>query len=292
MFITVRRKRIKKKIARIFMRVAVVLTALYFLIAVQLPSQLRGYAYEIYREGAKMQMNIQYRGLNVVEGDYVRVKFQEGDRRFASIVLEASEKFYKPIDEKYGLQTGDKITVIIYHRREELNASFDWPASENAMGAYWAGVIRVVSPCAWIEESDHDRMREIFVRYGPMAHELTHMAVDYITRGNCPRWLTEGLAQLEEYRLAGFQNRPDMPDSVFYSLADMDGHFDELPDQRSAYYESFSVVEYIESVYGEDKLQEILYRLGDGKRIEDAILLVLGKDMETLEQNWRTWSGF
>ncbi len=264
------------------------------LVAVRLPAQVRGYAYEVYREAARANVEFKYRHLPALEGSHVRVIYQQEDRRYAGIVLEAAEKFYRPVAEKYGLKTSRKITVMVYPSKEDLNASFGWPANESAMGVYWVGVIRVLSPASWVEEGDPGYMREVFINSGPMAHELTHLAVDYATRGNCPRWLTEGLAQLEEYRLTGFRfsDQPGAGDGAFYSLAEMDRHFDELPDQALAYRESLSVAEYIDAVYGEDKLLEVLSLLGGGRGIGDSVRKALGVDMAELEQNWRIWSGF
>lgn len=275
------------------MRAAFVLLTFILAAAIKLPSQVRGYSYELYRESARSYMDYQTRGLITLESDHIRVKYQPKDAGYAGMVLEASERFYLPIAEKFGLQSKNRITVLVYPSSEELNASFGWPASENAMGVYWAGVIRVLSPASWVEGADPVEMRDAFSNIGPMAHEMTHLAVDYATRGNCPRWFTEGLAQLEEYHLTGFRFSPgnDSGES-FYSLKDMDRNFDDLPDQALAYRESLSAVEYISSVYGEKKLLAIVNSLGQGKGMGQSLESILGVDIATFEQNWRSWSDF
>ncbi|MFZ5595926.1 MAG: peptidase MA family metallohydrolase [Bacillota bacterium] len=276
------------------LQAALALIVLALAVTARFPAQIRGYAYGLYREAARVQAEYKYRNLSTLEGDHIRVKYQERDSKYAAMVLEASEKFYVPVAEKYGLKTGDKVTVLIYPNKEELNASFGWPSSENAMGVYWAGVIRILSPGAWVEDKSPAEMREDFINLGPMAHELTHLAVDYATRGNCPRWLTEGLAQMEEYHLTGFRfsYRQGESGGEFYSLGEMDRTFDELPDQALAYRESLSAVEYIESVYGEGKLHEIVSLLGSGRSMDQSITIALGVDPGAFEQNWRKWSGF
>lgn len=279
--------------AGFLMRAAFILLAFILAAVIKLPSQVRGYSYELYRESARIYMDYQTRKLATLESDHIKVKYQPKDARYASMVLEASESFYLPIAQKYGLQSKNKITVLVYPSREELNASFGWPASENAMGVYWAGVIRVLSPASWVEGSDPVEMKDAFTNIGPMAHEMTHLAVDYSTRGNCPRWFTEGLAQLEEYHLTGFRFSPETnAGDSFYSLKDMDINFDDLPDQALAYRESLSAVEYINSVYGEKKLLDIVDSLGEGKGMGQSLEKVLGVDIATFEQNWRSWSDF
>jgi hypothetical protein len=275
------------------LRAALFFLTLAVLVTVRLPAQVRGYAYELYREAARANLEFKLRNLPALEGDHFRIKYQPGDSRYAGMVLEAAEKFYHPVAGKYGLDTGRKITVIVYPSREDLNASFGWPANESAMGVYWVGVIRVLSPATWVEEGDPSEMREVFTNVGPMAHEITHLAVDYATRGNCPRWLTEGLAQLEEYRLTGFRfAEQPAAGKDFYSLKEMDRHFDDLPDQALAYREALSAVEYIDATYGEDKIMEILGHLRSGRGIGSAVRQALGVDISELEQNWRDWSGF
>lgn len=280
--------------AGLLLRAALFFLTLAVVAAVRLPVQVRGYAYELYREAARANVEFKSRNLPSLEGNYVKVKYQESDRMYAGVVLEAAEKFYRPVADKYGLNAGRKVTVMIYPTREELNASFGWSASESAMGVYWVGVIKVLSPASWVEGEDPREIREVFMNTGPMAHELTHLAVDYATRGNCPRWLTEGLAQLEEYRLTGFRfaDQAGTGGDRFYSLKEMDRGFDDLPDQALAYREALCVVEYIDAVYGQEKLLDIVSYLGNGRAIGAAVRESLGVDMASLERNWRTWSGF
>lgn len=280
-----------KSKAGFFWRGALIFLTLAVVAMAGLPAQIRGYAYELYREAAKIQMEYSTRDLPFLLGENVKVVHQEADRDYAIIVLEASEKFYGQITSKYGLKPNGRVTVVVYPSREELNASFGWPASENAMGAYWAGVIRVLSPASWVNGGHHE-VKSVFINTGPMAHELTHLAVDYATRGNCPRWLTEGLAQLEEYRLTGFrfEDKKGTVSNGFYSLKEMDRGFDGLSDQALAYRQSLSMIEYIDEVYGEDKLMEIISLLGKGKGISQSLEDSLGVDLVTFEEQWRTRS--
>lgn len=277
---------------RFFLRAVLFVLTLAVLAAVKLPGQVRGVAYGLYREVSRISIEYKVTNMPVMESAHFRVVYREKDAVYAGMVLEAAEKFYKPLAEKYQLKNNHKILVMIYPSREELNASFGWQSNESAIGVYYVGVIRVLSPASWIEEQDIEKIKDVFVKTGPMAHELTHLAVDYATRGNCPRWLTEGLAQLEEYRLTGFRFADRNDQGGFYSLKEMDKNFDDLADQSLAYRESLSVVEYINTRYGEESLKDILFHLNNGKTIDQAIKIVIGVDMSELEQKWRDWSGF
>lgn len=275
-----------------FLKAALFVLTLAMLVAVKLPGQARGLAYEFYREVYRVCLEYKVRSMPVMESANFKVKYQQKNALYAGMVLDAAEKFYQPVADKYQLKNNHKFTIMIYPSKEELNASFGWQASESAIGVYYVGVIRVLSPESWIEGQDIEKIRESFIQTGPMAHELTHLAVDYATRGNCPRWLTEGLAQLEEYRLIGFRFTEQDSQGDFYSLIEMDKDFDSLTNQNLAYRESLSVVEYIDSRYGEDSLKGLLAQLNSGKTIDQAIKTVLEVEMSEMEQNWRDWSGF
>ena len=110
----------------------------------------------------------------------------------------------EPVNKRLGFNPQGKSLVLIYPTREALGKSFGWAADQSAMGVYWAGVIRVLSPMAWVESAVTSEVEKEFRSSGPMVHEYTHLVVDYITRGNYTRWLTEGVAQYVERDITGF----------------------------------------------------------------------------------------
>ncbi len=65
-------------------------------------------------------------------------------------------------------------------------------------GSIWAGLIRVLSPRAWMGDTPVSQQQQVFQSQGPVADEYTHLLVDYKTGGNYTLWLTEGLAQYAE----------------------------------------------------------------------------------------------
>jgi hypothetical protein len=125
-----------------------------------------------------------------------------------------------------------------------------------------------------------------------MAHEFTHLVVDYITRGNYTRWFTEGLAQYEEFKLTGFEFGEESAsfDQPLYKLSEMDANFDNLPNQALAYRQSYMAVRYIAAKYGEGALKEILNNLAKNKNMSEAINAVIGVDMKTFESNYIEWA--
>lgn len=271
-----------------------VLLALLFLVStfllIRVPDSVKGYIYGVFREAARAQMMLRTHGWQHAEDKYLVIRYR-GDKEDAQLVQETTHLFFQYICDDFNFTPARKIPIMVYPSREELNASFGWSASENAMGVYWGGVIRVLAPRAWIADGDPGAVRHIFQQSGPMAHEMTHLVLDYLARGNYPRWFTEGLAQYEEYKITGFilGSEAGIWEQGLYPLDKMDRGFDALPDQTLAYRQSLSALEYIVSVYGEDGLHRIINNLAQGINFHDAVTQALGTTPQQLESQWHVW---
>ena len=275
-------------------RLAKIITAIFVLllpILWSIPAGIRFYGYGAIREMVKIHAVVGSRHMSKLTSEHFFVKYRPEDRAEAELVLETAERFYEPVTEDFGCKPRGRIPIILYATKEELNQSFGWEASESAMGVYWAGVIRELSPGAWVTESEADRVREVFISSGPMAHELTHLMVDYLTGGNYPRWFTEGVAQYEEYKLTGFTlGEPSQSlQPPFYTMRELNRDFDNLPDQTRAYNQSLAAVQYIVSHYGEDALGLLIKELSHGYSFGRAAGKVLNLEEDQFEANWQTW---
>jgi len=272
-----------------------ILAALLFLMPVWLgniPAGIRFYGYWAIRELVKVHTVISTSHLSKLDAEHFYVKFKPGNRAAAELVLETAELFYPEVTEDFGFNTRTRIPIIMYASREELNKNFGWDADNSAMGVYWAGTIRVLAPDAWIHETDLRSVRDRFISSGPMAHELTHLVVDYLTGGNYPRWFTEGVAQYEEYKLTGFQiNGPGFYEGLsLYSMRELDDKFDALPDQSLAYWESLASVRYLVSFHGEGVLGDLIIELGRGLDFSTALKKVTGLVYADFEKQWQEWA--
>lgn len=126
-------------------------------------------------------------------------------------------------------------------------------------------------------------------------HEMTHAFVGAISRGKCPAWLNEGLAEFEEAKVS-------VPDSrVFHaairskSLFPLAELFDrkrilEIKDPLEAelfYQEAHQLVNYLVGRYGMFKIKQMLEAFGRGKDSLEVVEEVLKLSPLELEKRWR-----
>jgi hypothetical protein len=277
---------------------AVWLTVVFLLVGVlliKIPTFANLYINSLIREINKRGLVWYHaRGTNSLGGERFVVFYQDGQQREAAVVLDAAEGFYPVLARNFGFDIQGPVPVLLYAEREALNQSFGWPADANTVGVYWAGSIRVLSPAVWIDpleaEADYDRY---FHEMGPMAHEIAHLFVDYLSRGNCPRWFNEGVAQYQEYLLTGFQfGEPRFfPLENAYTLEELQ-YFDQLEDQNLAYLQCFSLVYFLVEQHGWPVVVRVLEALGRGASLATAMQDELGLDLNTLDGEWKRWAAY
>ncbi|MDT3700916.1 MAG: peptidase MA family metallohydrolase [Thermincola sp.] len=273
-------------------KIAVILALLCMAFFIKEPVMAKSYLYKIIREASRVQMMWQTRGWQEIRGNHFIIKYTPRDNNVAGLVLEIAENSYEPVSRKFGYAPTKQTIIVVYPTKESLNRSFGWDADESAMGVYWAGVIRVLSPNDWIEGEDPEAQARIFADEGPVVHEFTHLVVDYASGGNYTRWLTEGIAQYEEGKLTGYEmDRPVITAAdQMYPLDRMDREFDNLPNQNMAYYESLQAVNYLVHHYGEKAIYDLLAQLGSGLTMDESFKNVFGISLVQFETNFKEWT--
>lgn len=246
---------------------------------------VRHTAYNLFHYLTGQETRLITANLEEINTPHYVIKYDPVDSAYAEMVGEAAEDAYGEVTQVFDRQPARKTTIIIYPDSSSLAQSFGWDKNEKALGVYWGGTIRILSPGAWLKGDD---IKAEFSQQGPMVHELTHLLVDDITRGNYNRWWTEGIAQYVEKRTTGFEfSNPfnDPQDMQYYHFTTLTRRFDKL-DQAVAYWQSLKAVEFISEEYGEDKLYAILESLGQQNTLDQAIYQTLGIDMNTFEQEF------
>ncbi len=219
------------------------------------------------------------------ETEHFQIRYLQVDSDYVEVIGHTAEDAYARVSDLFGYEPAQKTTIIIYPDSTSLAESFGWEKDQKAMGVYWAGTIRLLSPQQWI--NGYADWQQIFASEGPVYHEFAHLLVDDITKGNYSRWFTEGIAQHVEKKLTGFEFAEPVIEQTpgYYEFAVLEKNFDDL-DQQIAYWESLQVVEYLVDNYGEKSILNILEYLGQGNSMERAVYKTIGIDNETFESNF------
>lgn len=222
---------------------------------------------------------------NEMQTEHYVIKYMPVDQNYINLVADAAEKAYASVSAQLKQEPGNQTTIVVYPDNYSLAASFGWDKNEKALGVYWGGTIRVLSPRAWLSGPNQ---RERFIKEGPMVHEFTHLMVDEMTGGNYNRWWTEGIAQYMEKKITGFEFASPFADKqqlYYYNLNNLDKNFDEL-DQSVAYWEALQAVDFIADNYGEEKLYVIIHYLSQGNSMTKATENALGTDYSTFSRDF------
>lgn len=172
----------------------------------------------------------------------------------------------------FGWYPEDIIEILIYSSKEYENYTImpHW-----SQGGY-DGKIRLLI----YENIDYKQLKNLIF------HEYAHVAISYKTKGNCPIWLNEGLAQYFASVNSGklyFKN----PNKSFN---DIPNNWNNLKDKeiQELYNESLSLVATIISKTDEYIIQGILENLGKNFKIESALdeaLSIYGYNWKTIFEN-------
>jgi hypothetical protein len=258
-----------------------------------LDGMVKNYVYRISRSIMRYEAFYSTRNFDELQGEHFIIRFQPQDREIAPLVLANAEASYTAVAKNWSYDSDRKDLIVIYPDDQQMKDSLNWPLEKSPMGAYQGGVVKVLSPYAWVPEGDYHQMEKIFAEWGPVAHELTHLAVDYQTNGNHQRWLTEGIAQYTELSLGGvlWTGSEDLAGKR-YTLEELEKDFDALDDQSLAYLQSYYAVDYLMNTYGKETVSAILKDLGKGMPAEKAFAKNLGRSYEEFSRDvmeyWET----
>lgn len=199
---------------------------------------------------------------------------------FARITGEVLEKYHYNICKKLNCFPNKKVPIIIYDTQEELLKTIRLKKENSPIGAYYSGIIHLLSPIEWIE--DKVNINEIYRETTPVIHEFTHLLIDKKTKNNYPIWFTEGIALYIEDKLMGVKWEEGKGQTSNISLEELNDNFSNL-NQGVAYRKSYEVVSYLANNYGFDKINLLLDSLGKGNEINNSFEAVLKIKIEEFD---------
>ena len=222
---------------------------------------------------------------SLTEGELTLYWYQ-GDDSFAQEILAASQEALARLAEDTGAYLTKPVSIYIYASTQELRGAMIFPQEWTGGVAYTRyGVIAIgIAPnnLGWGKRAT--------------VHELAHLVTHQMTfnpYNSLPNWLNEGLSMYAEGELeamyVGYLEQGVAEDSLI-SVRSLASPFSAFAGQTYlAYAESYSLVEFLISSYGQDKMYEVLSTFKQGSSYDGALIKVYGFDMDGLDGLWRDW---
>jgi hypothetical protein len=224
-----------------------------------------------------------YSWRSLTEGE-VTIYWYEGNDAFAQELMATAQQALERLVEDTGAELEKPAQLYIYADSGDLQGAMIYPQE-------WTGGVaftRYSTMAIGIAPNNINWGKDA------IAHELTHLVIHQITLNpynNLPTWLDEGLAMRSEGLLS-----PEFSTALSEAIAD-----DSLISVQSlcspfsayageailSYAQSYSLVEFLISSYGRDKMLGLLSTFRQGSGYDDALDRVYGFDMDGLDSLWR-----
>ena len=195
-------------------------------------------------------------------------------------ILETLENDFNDLVRELNFSPRESISVLLYTDKQ----FFDVTQAPSWSGALNDGKLRL--PVNGVAAVDSEFARVL-------KHELTHSFITQLSRGRCPTWLHEGVAQIMEPRSSSAEKK--ILAALYLAgrnipLNQLEGSFAAFPaDQATvAYLESLLAVEYIRDTYGMADVAMILKRIGEGQSTEASMRSTIHSGYSQFEQELTT----
>ncbi len=222
-------------------------------------------------------------GLATYQEEHFIIKYAGEDKGIEGFELrELLRNNYREVGQDLGYFFKHKVVVILYDEKKfrELSGAPHWSS-----GLY-DGKIRLPAYRAGFSETEIKKV---------MRHELTHTFVGELSRGLCPIWLNEGLAEWEEAKVEA----PDL--KVFRAAVKINTLFSlstlfsksklaetKDPLEVQLFYEqSYQLVRYLIDRYGIFYIKRMLELFAQGKDSLEVIETVFKISPLELEKQWK-----
>ena len=190
-------------------------------------------------------------------------------------VSELLERAYESIGSDLGVYPKERVQVGIYATKTFAEVGGIPPEfAEHVLGFYDLQKLRLRLSASQAGSIELERL---------VRHEYTHLLIHQATRGNAPRWLHEGLAQVMEPRSAPRLLETDVTlDRQHFTLDGLERLF-RSNAVGAAYQLSHIVVEYLVDRGGMSGIRTLLGHLGQGESMAQALKSGVGVSVEDVE---------
>lgn len=183
---------------------------------------------------------------------------------------------HRLVGQQMGYFPDHGITVILYPEKDFQQVK----GVSHQVGGLYDGKIRLPLRSGNLASAELERV---------LWHEYTHAVIHDLSKGKCPLWLNEGIATLQESRVAA----PNLAEARAAFRAGKLPAWSALWDQpyeaaslHLNYQASYLIAQYLVKRWSWRDLRGLLERLGQGYPIADALRAQYRADPALLEKEW------
>ena len=223
-----------------------------------------------------------YSWRSLTEGE-VTIYWYKGDESFAREIMLSAQQALARLAEDTGAELKKPVKLYIYTNARDLQGAMIFPQEWTGGVAFTRyGIIAIgIAP------------DNLYWGKRAVAHELTHLVIHQMTLnpyGDLPTWLDEGLAMYTEGALGPeftAQLNKAIAEKSLISVRSLSSPFSAYAEYSYlAYAQSYSLVEFLISNYGQAKMLELLNTFKQGSTYDEALVKVYGFDMDGLNALW------
>lgn len=189
------------------------------------------------------------------EGKYSIVYFTKNSP-YIDLIIRVADTYYPLVTNDFQYTPNKKAEFLLYNDKQLLSKALN--VKTVPMGAYYGGIIHILEPQFWTDETTESKITDDFLENGPIIHELIHFVMDEKMHGDYSLWFTEGVALYYEKKYTGFEWRKDLKEkSKTITLEQLEKNFVYL-DSATAYRKSYDIVNELVKKIGESGLQSVI----------------------------------
>jgi hypothetical protein len=229
--------------------------------------------------------DLRYQWRSLTEGK-VNIYWYNGNEAFARELMSAAQQALERLAEDTGASLEEPAELYIYASAADLQGAMVYPQEWTGGVAFTRYSIMAIG----IAPSD--------IEWGKttIAHELTHLVIHQMTLNpynDLPIWLDEGLAMYNEGppdpAFTNFLIQAIAKNSLI-SVQSLSSPFSAYAAEAYlSYAESYSLLEYLITTYGQGRMLELLNVFRQGSSYDGALEKVYGFDMDGLNGLWRDY---
>ncbi len=226
-----------------------------------------------------------YSWLSLTE-DKVTIYWYQGGQSFAEEIMLTTQQALARLTEDTGAYLKNSIEIYVYAGSQDLQGAMIFPQEWTGGVAFTRyGIVSIgISPdnLSWGKRA--------------ITHEMTHLVIHQMTFNpyiSLPTWLSEGLAMYAEGDLEpayiALLNGAIAGENLI-SVRGLASPFSAYAREASlSYAQSYSMVEFLVSNYGRDKMLGLLNTFSEGSSYDGALDKAYGFDMDGLNTMWREY---